>query len=117
MLQPTNVLNTIPDQDNQKLVLQQAENALKLGGKMYMINFEGDRSGVGKQTRDGFQQNKRPNDYLPLVREVFPNAVVRNNVIEATKETQSDPVISDKITRKGINRTDTKQTYHMHIFG
>ena len=104
-----NVLNTIPDQDNQKLVLQQAENALKLGGKMYMINFEGDRSGVGKQTRDGFQQNKRPNDYLPLVREVFPNAVVRNNVIEATKETQSDPVISDKITRKGINvRTDTK---------
>ena len=104
-----NVLNTIPDQENQKLVLQQAENALKLGGKMYMINFEGDRSSVGKQTRDGFQQNKKPNDYLPLVKEVFPNAVVRNNVIEATKENQSEPIVSDKITRKGINvRTDTK---------
>lgn len=86
-----NVLNVIPEEDsaNQRRVLLQAKNALKKGGTVYISVYEGNRTGVGKYTSKGYQQNKKTADYLPLVKSVFPNAFVKNGIIRATK-LQSD---------------------------
>jgi len=77
-----NVLNVIPDEGAQLQVLQQMENALKRGGKGYITVYKGAGTGKGKQSRsDSFQQNKKTDEYLPLVRKVFPNAERKGDVI------------------------------------
>ena len=62
---------------------------MKKGGTVYISVYEGNRTGVGKYTSKGYQQNKKTADYLPLVKSVFPNAFVKNGIIRATK-LQSD---------------------------
>ena len=83
-----NVLNVIKEEQNQLRTLEQAANALKAGGVAYITVFEKDKSGVGKQTSKGWQNNKTLKSYLPLVRKVFPNTTekdIKNGIIRAVK--------------------------------
>ncbi len=77
-----NVLNVIPDETSQLQVIKQMENALKPGGKGYITVYKGAGTGKGKQSRsDSFQQNKKTDEYLPLIRKVFPNAERKGDLI------------------------------------
>lgn len=67
-----NVLNVIPSREEALAVLQVARDYV--AGAIFISVYEGDRSGVGKETRDGYQHNRVLADYLPLVRSVFPDA-------------------------------------------
>ena len=80
-----NVLNVIAEPENQLTALKQADALLKPGGTAYIGIYEGDRSGVGKQTSSGYQNNSKTADYLPIVRQVFPNARIQNGIIVAQK--------------------------------
>lgn len=67
-----NVLNVIPSGNE----MINALKALKMmvSGNIYISVYEGDGRGVGKYTRDGYQQNKKLIAYLPVVKKVFPKA-------------------------------------------
>ena len=81
-----NTLNVIEDTPNQIRVLEQAKDAVKADGKVYISVYQGDKSGVGRATsEDSFQQMKPLADYLETVQKVFPDAKIVNGMIEATK--------------------------------
>lgn len=79
-----NVLNVIPEEENQLKTLNLLKDMVKPGGNIYISVYEGDKSGVGKPSIKGFQQNKKMNDYLPLISKVFPNVVKKTGYFLAT---------------------------------
>lgn len=79
-----NVLNVIEDEANQLKVLNQAKDAVKKDGEVFISVYQGKGDGVGKVTSKGYQQNKKAADYLDLVKQVFPDAKLKNGIIRAT---------------------------------
>ena len=80
-----NVLNVIDGEANQLKVLNQAKDAVKKDGKVYISVFEGKKDGVGRVTsKDSYQQDKKAAEYLDLVKKVFPDAKLKNGIIRAT---------------------------------
>jgi len=82
-----NVLNVIPEQDNQLRVIEQALEGLRPGGTAYFSVYTGDRSGIGRATSKGFQQNLPTADYVPLIESIFGADNVRRqgDIIIATR--------------------------------
>ena len=84
-----NVLNVIKEDANINTVIQQAENAVKPGGKAHFSVYEGDGKGVGGVTQKGgsFQRNQKTVDYVPFVEEVFGagNVTRKGKIITAVK--------------------------------
>ncbi len=97
-----NVLNVIPDEGAQLQVIQQMENALKPGGRGYITVYKGAGTGKGKQSRsDSFQQNKKTEEYLPLIRKVFPNAERKGDLIYFSKTNFKElPISPERIAIK-----------------
>ena len=82
-----NVLNVIKEPEYRHEALQTAHSTLKPGGKIFISIYEGDRSGVGKQTKkDSWQNNMTTAAHLPEVQKVFPNAKIMHGIIHGTKE-------------------------------
>lgn len=82
----SNVLNVIDSQEARIAALLAAKEALKPERPLYITVYEGDRSGIGKTTKDDcYQQNKPLRWYLPEVEAVFGNARIRNGMIIAIK--------------------------------
>jgi hypothetical protein len=76
-----NTLNVIEDTPNQIRVLEQAKDAVKENGKVYISVYEGDRTGNGRPTSKGWQRNQKIEDYLETVKQVFPDARIENKII------------------------------------
>lgn len=83
-----NVLNVIKEPTQRKKVLLRAKRALKEGGQVFILIYEGDKSGEGKVTQGGqsWQNNLKTAAYLDEVKEVFGNATVKKGMIVASKE-------------------------------
>ena len=82
-----NVLNVIQEPEHHVEALKLAHNSLRPNGELYIGVYEGDKSGVGKQTgKDSYQRNEKLETYLPTVQQVFPNAKLHKGIIVATKE-------------------------------
>jgi len=82
-----NVLNVIMEKDIRADVLKEAKGYLKGGGTIYILIYEGNGSGEGKETQKGqsWQNNKKTAEYLDEVKKVFPSASVKSGMIVATK--------------------------------
>ena len=74
-----NVLNVIPTRKERKEILEFAkrENTKYI----FITVYEGDKSGCGNFTRDGWQNNKRLKDYLPEVKKIYSQAYIAKNMI------------------------------------
>jgi len=74
-----NVLNVIPSRKERKEILEFAkrENTKKI----FITVYEGNKSGRGEVTRDGWQNNKRLKDYLPEIKKIYPQAYISKNMI------------------------------------
>lgn len=79
-----NVLNVIAEADVRKNVVLQAAKAIKKDGVAYFQIYEGDGSGVGKQTSKGWQNNRKTQEYVAEVATYFDKTTQRGNIIEAT---------------------------------
>lgn len=77
-----NVLNVIPESEHQRQVLEMARNVVKPGGMIYIIVYEGDKSGIEKTTSKGYQHNKPTKYYLEIIKSVFPeeSVILKNRV-------------------------------------
>lgn len=79
-----NVLNVIDSESSRANVILQAAKALKEGGTAYFSVYEGDKSGVGRQTKSDSWQNNRPTkDYVKEIERYFDDVSVKNGVITA----------------------------------
>lgn len=75
----SNVLNVIDSDCEVSRICYYIENiATATGGTAYVTVYEGDRSGVGRQTgKDQYQRNAPLSDYLRF----FHNATIKNGMI------------------------------------
>lgn len=82
-----NVLNVIKESSARKAVLTRAKRALKAGGTLYVLIYEGNGSGEGGSTQkdQSYQNNMKTREYLDEVKSVFPNATIKNGMIVGTK--------------------------------
>ena len=74
-----NVLNVIPSKKERKEILLLAKR--KNTKFIYISVYEGDKTGIGKKTRDGWQNNKRLKEYLPEIKKIYPSAYIKKNLI------------------------------------
>lgn len=78
------VLNVIAEPEVRAIVIRLAAKA----GRTYFHVYEGDGSGTGKETRDGWQEHRKLATYLPEVARHFGRARIVSiaglRVIEAT---------------------------------
>jgi hypothetical protein len=102
-----NVLNVIPETDEMLDALQLLK--MMVNGEIYISVYEGDGSGQGKTTRDGFQHNKKLAYYLPIIQQVFPDAK-KMGIIIAANYTNRNPAsnsMSKIFRRMFIERYET----------
>ena len=68
-------------------LLNNAWDLTRYGAPVYITVYEGDRSGVGRQTgKDQWQNNRPLRDYLDEVLAVFPNATLYKGMIVANHQ-------------------------------
>lgn len=80
----SNVLNTIKEKEVQLDVLKRSYDMLKDGGFCLITVYykKGNKAGP---TVNGWQWHKPLKEYLPLVKEVFDDVEIKNNMIIANK--------------------------------
>lgn len=78
-----NVLNVIDSDAAMREAIAQCALALKAGGRAYFLLHEGDRSGAGRQTKAGYQRNRKASEYEAAIGEFFGALRRRGNLIEA----------------------------------
>ena len=76
-----NVLNVIPERVHRLGAIRDAHVLTKPDAKAYFGIYEGDRSGVGKETSKGWQNNLPAESYMDEVREHFPHVERKGNII------------------------------------
>lgn len=85
----SNVLNVIKEPEVRLSVLKNIKRLTKPSGKVYILVYEGDRSGVGRQSqKDAYQLNKKTEFYLEEVQEVFPQATRKGKLILASSRSR-----------------------------
>ena len=81
-----NVLNVIKEDEAKEEVLEHSKAMLKTGGVLYISVYEGDRTSIGKESKNGcWQENKKLKEYLTIVESVFGNAEMKYGMIIARK--------------------------------
>ena len=82
----TNVLNVVSDLKDRLNIILQCAKAVKKNGTVYFSVYEGNGTGVGKQTgKDQWQNNRKTADYAGEISAYFGKVVVRSKVIIATQ--------------------------------
>ena len=78
-----NVLNVIAEPLVRKSVLELAKSFLEPGGNCMISVYEGNKSGEGQPTRDGWQENRKLYRYMLEIQEVFPIVEIKGGIILA----------------------------------
>lgn len=82
----SNVLNVISEKEIRLEVINDCHNNLKDNGICYFYIYEGDSSGIGKETKkDCWQNNLKTKYYLSEVLSIFKSAFLKGKLIIATK--------------------------------
>lgn len=83
----SNVLCVIKEDSNKRRLVMMAFESLRPGGVLYVTNYEGDKSRIGRKTReDQWQENKPSEDYMSLIRECFSQVMMKYGMIIAIKQ-------------------------------
>lgn len=110
----SNVLNVIDSLDGRQQVLNNAVDAVKPNGTVYITVYEGDGSGSARITgKDQFQLNRKTTEYVEEVQEYFDDVTVKNKVIIAKspkKEVGTRYTLSD-IDSQGHKLSSEQREY------
>lgn len=80
-----NVLNVVREPEARQGILEHAKRLLRAGGRLLVDVHEGDKTGVGRQTRDGWQEHRRIRSYIPEIFAAgFKDVTVKYGMIIAT---------------------------------
>lgn len=86
-----NVLNVIDNDSVMEGIVNQAARAIKKNGSAIFTIYEGNRSGVGARTRDGYQRNAKARSYEPTIKKFFGSVETHGNVILARRPKDIGP--------------------------
>lgn len=78
----SNVLNVIAEDDVVRHIL---EDIATYNVPVVITVYEGDGTGIGKETKKGFQRNAKTQTYVPIVSEVFSDVQRKGKLIIAKK--------------------------------
>lgn len=82
-----NVLNVIMEREIQIRLLKLADNALKYNGFLYVRSTYKNPNKISGVTKSGSYQHYLTHvDYLEIVKEIFPNACLKHDIIFVKKE-------------------------------
>lgn len=98
----SHVLNVIKEEEVQLEVMQLCYDGLFGYGKAFFTVYEGDKSGAGKSTPQGYQRNEKLDDYLPLIKLVFPKVIKINGMLVALKY-DSDAFYAEEVQFRPLN--------------
>lgn len=79
----SNVLNVIKEQEARQSVLRNISKITKSGSPIYITVYEGRRDAKEGPTKSGYQLNRKTQDYLEEIQEVFPDAKRKGKLIVA----------------------------------
>lgn len=79
----SNVLNVIAEPDSRLAVLRNCKKLLKSGGTLYITVYEGTGKGDSKETKVGYQLNKKTADYIEEISSVFSDVSRKGKLIIA----------------------------------
>lgn len=77
----SNVLNVIEDDIDLRSTLRFAADYVRPKGKVYVTVYEGDRSGEGRKTRDGYQRHEKLALYMAHCAHEFHEITKRGNLL------------------------------------
>lgn len=89
----SNVLNVIKEQEARQSVLRNISKITKSGAPIYITVYEGRGDAKEGPTKSGYQLNRKTQDYLEEIQEVFPDAkrkgklIIAHNVQSASSST------------------------------
>ena len=86
-----NVLNVIDNDSVMEGIVNQAARAIKKNGSAIFTIYEGNRSGVGARTRDGYQRNAKARSYETAIKKFFGSVETHGNVILAKRPKDIGP--------------------------
>jgi hypothetical protein len=108
-----NVLNVIKEQNVRRNIIEDSFKYLNPNKKAYFQIYEGDGkeagSGVGRETKDGWQNYKKTKDYLTEVEEVYGKGNVEKkgkNILIATKSPQR-PALRQQVEDLNLSKEET----------
>lgn len=78
-----NVLNVIMEDSIRLDVITRIKALLRPQGKAYFIVYKGDGTGIGKETKSGYQLNRATKTYVDEVKRVFSNVTLYKDIIIA----------------------------------
>ena len=93
-----NVLNVIAEPAARANVILEAAKAIKQEGTAYFMVYEGDGSGVGRETSSGWQNNRKTADYVGEIAQYFNSVVRKGKLIIATDPVENLPKAAWEIT-------------------
>lgn len=80
-----NVLNVIAEEEARKNVILEVAKAIKPDGVAYFMVYEGNGTGIGKETSAGYQNNRKTADYVQEISQWFDRVQRSGKLITATK--------------------------------
>ena len=92
-----NVLNVIAEPAARANVILEAAKAIKPDGTAYFMVYEGDGSGVGKETSSGYQNNRKTADYVGEIENYFDDVKRQGKLITASNPKADLPQASWEI--------------------
>lgn len=80
----SNLLNTIKEPEVRRNILDNMKALAKSGAKIYITTWYDKNKSEGPTGGNKYQLHRRPNEYLEEIREVFPDADTKGELIFAT---------------------------------
>lgn len=116
-----NVLNVVAEPEVRDFIIQDAGQYMKPDGTAYFLIYQGDESGVGKQTAKGFQNNAKAETYIPAIKKHFGDVTRKGNLIIARDfkgGVEAEPVVeAARAPRRPTNQGQTAQAPGANLFG
>lgn len=106
----SNVLNVIKEPEARRAVLENISKITKPGAPIYITVYEGRGDGNEGQTKSGYQLNRKTQDYLDDIREVFPDASRKGKLITAHNTRAASACITTSENTDKIEGVDFRPT-------
>lgn len=106
----SNVLNVIKEPEARRAVLENISKITKPGAPIYITVYEGRGDGNEGQTKSGYQLNRKTQDYLDDIREVFPDATRKGKLITAHNTRAASACITTSANMDKIEGVDFRPT-------
>lgn len=107
----SNVLNVIKEPSARRAVLENISKITKPGAPIYITVYEGRGDDKEGPTKSGYQLNRKTQDYLEDIQEVFPDATRKGKLITAHNTRSSNSSINEDTDIEDVTASSDGYVY------